>query len=106
MNKLQASVSNGLSTDLFRADVAGLYHLYADSTVTLGSGLVITLSQSGSSSVSVSTPPTSPLEEIVNINHLFNCAVGDLLSVVVSSSAAADQPPALVKTTIRLSAGV
>lgn len=97
--------SSGLSTDTHKILVAGLYSLYVSSTELPPSGLVITLSQSGSVTVSVNTPSTSPLQQVVNINHQFNCAVGDILSVVLTSSAPLDQPPNMIKTTINLRQG-
>lgn len=106
MNVMKPSVMNGLNTDTFKVKVAGIHTIYAESTVNFGSGLVITLSQTGSTSVSASTPATSPQQECVSINNKFNCAVGDILSVVTSSSANADQPASIVKTTINLRMGI
>ncbi len=106
MKVQQTSVSNGLSTDLHKVKSDGMYSIYAASTMDQPSGLVITLSQSGSQSVSVASDTTSPLALTNGINHTFNCAAGDILSVVVTSSAAKDQPPALIRTTISLRQGL
>lgn len=106
MKLKQTSVSNGLSTDTHKVLVAGMYSIYAASTMDQPSGLVITLSQSGSSSVSASSPTTSPQALTNQVQKTFNCAVNDILSVVVSSSAAKDQPPSLIRTTISLREGL
>lgn len=105
MNKLYPSILNGLLTDTHQVIEAGQYHLDAASTINFGSGLVITLSQSGSQTVSFSTPPTSAQTNHVEISNKFNCAPGDILTVAVTSAADADQPPSLVKTTINLRLG-
>ena len=106
MKLLQSSCSSGLSTDIYKISTAGVYSVYARTTVIQPSGLVITLSQSGSTSSSFVTPTTSPLTADIQINGKFNCAVGDILSVAVSSSAPVDQPPNLIKTIITMKQGV
>jgi hypothetical protein len=106
MNILQQSASSGLSTDTYRVAAAGMYAIFVQSTVLQPSGLVIIISQSGSQSASLSSPVTSPLTSHVELNAKFNCAIGDLLSVVVSSSAPVDQPPNLIKTKITLKQGI
>src|ERR1700677_4235679 len=105
MNNFQACVLSGLGTDTYKVITAGTHTLSAQSTVLPGSALVITLSQSGSQSVSVSDPATSPVELSVSIATRFNCAVGDILSVVTSSSAASDQPPNMIKTIVAVRLG-
>lgn len=106
MKAMQSSVTSGLSTDTYKIGIAGLHSIYVRTTVLQPSGLVITISQSGSQTASFSTPTTSPLQEDIEINAKFNCAVGDLLSVVVTSSARIDQPPNLIKTIINLRQGL
>lgn len=105
MKASQSSVSNGLSTDLHKVVTPGVYTINASSTMDQPSGLIITLSQSGSTSISVSSPTTSPLALTNGVNKAFNCQTGDILSVVVTSSAAKDQPPSLIRTTICLRRG-
>src|ERR1700685_4636667 len=100
MKEMQSTVMNGLRSDTYQIKTAGTYSIYTRSTVNPASGIVITLSQSGSQSASFSTPTTSPVTNHVEMNAKFGCAVGDILTVSVTSSAPADQPPDLVKTTI------
>lgn len=106
MKRLQSSVTSGLSTDTYRISVADLYSIYVRTTVIQPSGLVITISQTGSRSASFTTPTTSSLQEDIEINAKFNCAVGDILTVAVTSSAPVDQPPNLIKTIINLRQGL
>jgi hypothetical protein len=105
MKTTQQTVMNGLNTDTFKVGVAGLHSIYVRSNVNQGSSVVITISQSGSTSSSFTTPATSATTNHVELNGKFNCAVNDILTVAVTSSAAADQPPSLVKTTINLRQG-
>lgn len=102
----QTSASSGLSTDTHKISVAGVYSIYTRTTDIPPSGIVATLSQSGSQSVSVSTPTTSPVQKHIELNGKFNCAVGDILSVVLTSSASVDQSPNLIKTIINLKQGI
>lgn len=98
-------VTSGLITERHQVVTAGMFTIQARSTVQQGSALVITLAQTGSQTVSVSTPTTSPVEESVSIQSSFNCASGDILTVTTSSSAPADQPPNMIQTVISLRAG-
>lgn len=106
MKATKPSVSSGLSTDTFKIDAAGVYSIYVNTTVRDPSGLVITISQSGSTTASFSTPTTSPLTDHVELNAKFNCAVNDILTVTITSSATIDQPPNLIKSIINLRQGV
>lgn len=105
MNVRQASVLGGLNTDTHKVITAGIYYVTVRTTCVTPSGIVITISQSGSASNSVSTPTTSPLQTDIELNTAFNCAADDIITVALTSSAAADQPPALVKSTIILRRG-
>lgn len=105
--KLNSScVFSGLGTDTYKAPADGMYTVSTQTTELPPSGLVITISQSGSTTASITTPTTSPLENIINLSKIFNCAAGDILSVAISSSAAADQPPNMIKSTINLRQGL
>lgn len=106
MKILQTSASSGLSTDTFQVGAAGVHSIYSRTTVKDPSGLVVTMSQSGSTSASFSTPTTSAQQTHIEMNAKFNCQPGDLLTVTVTSSAPVDQPPNLIKTIINLRQGI
>lgn len=106
MKASKPTVSSGLSTDTFIVQVAGVHSIYVNTTVKDPSGLVITLSQSGSRSVSFTSPATSGQTNHVEMNAKFNCAQGDVLTVAVTSSALIDQPPNLIKSIINLRQGI
>lgn len=105
MNNNKTSTSGGLSTDTWIVQEAGMYYLSAQTNMTTPSGLIITLAQTGSVSSSVSTPTMSAQATSASIQKTFNCAVNDVLTAVLTSSAPADQPPSLIKTTINLRNG-
>jgi hypothetical protein len=106
MNARQQAIMNGLNTSQHKIDTAGQYSITTRSTVNSGSGIVVTAVQSGSKSVTYTTPTTSAQAIEIDLTGQFNCATGDIITVTVSSSATADQPPSLVKTTINLRQGV
>jgi len=70
-----------------------------------GSGIVVTITQSGSASQTYTSATTSSQSPDTQVTGKFNCAAGDTITVAVTSSATADQPPSLVKTEINLRQG-
>jgi hypothetical protein len=106
MKEMQQTVMNGLNTDRYQVKTAATYSIYTATTVNPASGIVVTISQSGSQTASATTPTTSPLTNHVELNTKFACAIGDIITVAVTSTAPADQPPDLVKTTITLRQGL
>lgn len=98
----QPSASSGLSTDTLTINVAGEHVIYSRTTMVPLSGIVVTMSQSGSASVSIASPQAAGPQSHIEMNAPFNCQVGDILQVVVSSSAPIDQPPNLIKTIINI----
>ncbi len=105
MNTQQASVMNGLNTDSCVITTAGFYSITTRTNMVQPSGLLVTITQSGSMSKTITSPPTSAQSLDIEVTGQFNCAAGDVISVAVSSSTPADQPPSLVKTTINLRQG-
>jgi hypothetical protein len=106
MNLMKPTCSSGLSTDVKQIITAGQYTIYTRTTDIPPSGIVVTISQTGSTSHSIVTPTTSPLQTDIESNATFNCQVGDVLHVVLTSSAPVDQPPNLIKTIINLRQGL
>lgn len=106
MRATRTNVISGLNSDTYKVAAAGMYTIYATTTCLQPSALVVTLSQTGSTSASVTSPTMSPLEMVIDVNKTFNCAVGDILTVAVTSSAVVDQPPSMIKTTISLRQGL
>lgn len=102
MTSLQSAVMAGLNTDKHTVVTTGFFKLDAQSTVVQPSGLVITLSQSGSQSVSFVSAPMSAQALTIGVQGSFYAVAGDIIQVAVTSSAVIDQSPDLVKTIINL----
>lgn len=106
MHLTKPTCISGLNTSTIKLAAAGVVSVYTKTTEVPPSGLVITISQSGSTSASFTTPITSPKQRKIDFNAKFNCAIGDILTVAVTSAAAQDQPPNLINTIITLKQGV
>lgn len=96
---------NGLQTSSYSATQAGPYSITLRTTMQYGSGVIVTATQSGSATTAYTMALTSPVSDDNQMTGRFNCAAGDLITVVISSSAAADQPPVQLKTTINIRQG-
>lgn len=105
MKATQATTINGLTSSQHKVVAAGNYSITTRTTMVQPSALLVTITQSGSQSVTYTSAPTSPQSGDTQVTGKFNCAAGDLITVAVTSSANADQPPSLVKTTINLRQG-
>jgi len=103
MNNLQASVSSGLSVDTWKVgpSEAGPWYVSAQTNMIQPSALTITISQSGSQTISLSSAPATAQQLSISLQKAFNCAAGDIITVTVTSSAPIDQPPNMIKTTIQ-----
>lgn len=96
----------GLGTFSITVPVAGDYTLECKATLLPPSGLQIVLSQTGSVSDSVTIGGTatnpSASQQSLGTSTQFECAAGDVLSVALTSSAAADQLANSVKGIINV----
>lgn len=120
---LGSSAVAGLGTFSFTVVTAGLYTLACNSTLPYTSGtsvnsqgpqpvdsnLQIVLSQTGSTSASVTiggaTANPTPSQPSMGTSIRVNAAAGDVLSVVLSSTAAIDSVPNNVKSAVNLYQG-
>lgn len=107
-NTLKATKSNvicGLGTWTHTTAQTGPYFISVRCTEVPASGVTITLSQSGGATNSVvSTAPVSS-QGIINFSQIFQCVVGDVLSVAIASSNANDRSLNGVKTVVALMQG-
>jgi hypothetical protein len=91
MNLLKDSESNavvGLGTSQHTTANAGLYEVDVRSTIVPPSGLSIVINLNGSP-ISTSAAPT--INDVFAGCHAeFNCAIGDVITVVLSSSSVQD----------------
>lgn len=106
MDATRSSEISGLTSSQHKVATAGMFSITTRTTMVQPSALVVTITQTGSTSKSFTSPTTSPLSSDIQVTGQFNCAVGDILTVAVTSSAAIDQPPNLIRTQIILRQGV
>lgn len=122
INSLQinnsSTVITGLGTQTANIVAAGLYTIAVnltipyrpagtpgDSTSTVGaSALAVVVNQNGSPILTLAAPP-SPTQPSMSGSVSVNCAANDAITVVLTSSAAADNALNAVKGTVNVYAG-
>jgi hypothetical protein len=120
INSLQFNTSTvfaGLGTSTFTVTTTGLYTVAFTSsipyqaaggqgdstTVSGGSSLQVVVNQNGSAKLTVGSP--SPYQASMGGSVHLQCTAGDVITVVMSSSAAADNALNAVKSIINLFQG-
>ena len=102
----QAQAFTGLGTWTCTVPSDGQYVLDCQAHLPPASGLQIQLTQTGSATVTKTTGGTSQnpsaTQSTLGNRWRFTCAAGDVLSAVLTSSAAVDSQPNSVKGTINL----
>lgn len=108
-NTLRVSQSNvivGLGTFTHTTLSSTMYNVTVRATEVPTSSLSITIAQSGSASATItSTAPTSA-QGHVELQKLFNCASGDVLTITLSSSAPIDNQLNTVKSVVTINVGM
>lgn len=99
------SVLCGLGTYTHTAANNGMYYASARSTVNPTSGLILTLAQTGSTSVSVNSPAPSDSQTNIVLSTWFNCAIGDVITITLASSTAIDNQLNTVKSILDIHYG-
>lgn len=106
LNQSQSVAGLGTSTYTVPASVTGLIPLTVEvkSTIQPGSGLEIVINQNGSPIVDNGGDSDNPSATQLSIGAVarLSCAAADVITVVLSSSAAIDALPNSVKSTINL----
>ena len=86
MNLNSSGSIGGLGTFSYTASVAGVFFLECRSTFIAPSGVILTISQSGSASNSYSSLSLPANATHVEIANSFTCAIGDVITLAVASS--------------------
>jgi len=68
------------------------------------SGLSVTIQQNGVTKATTTTPGN--LQAGLDVRIILNCTIGDLISVILASSAAADQGGNAFKATLKITPGL
>lgn len=102
LNKPYVNVGLGTMTHTILS--AGLYNVSVQCTETPPSGLVIVVNQNGSPVYTA--PIITPTQGALQFKTELNCALNDVITVVLSSSSAIDNALNTVKTSIALVQGI
>lgn len=84
---------------------AGMYFVSAVTIENPSSSIIITIAQSGSASVTVSSPTPSATQQSISLQKVFNCQSGDVLTVSFASSSPIDNQLNTVKSTVTVHRG-
>lgn len=101
----ESNVFSGLGTLTYTIGAAGAHTITCTSTVNFGSGLVITINQNGSQVATTSALSTSATQQTLNLSTSFVCSVSDVVTVVLTSSAAIDSMLNTVKSIVTIGLG-
>lgn len=93
-----------LDTYQFTSITGGLYKVECSVTEVPVSGLTVAVNQN-STQLSSKTVQSSQ-EQVLNLQQFVNCAPGDTISVILSSSALEDNTPNTLKGTLVIKQGV
>ncbi len=69
------------------------------------SGITLTIAQTGSTSVSVSVASPAAAQEAINLQKIFNCVSGDVITFTIASSLDIDNQLNTVKTLLKITQG-
>jgi len=100
----ESNVAIGLGTFTYTVQTAGLHGAVAVSSVLPPSGLSIVIQQNGTT-VASSLSPSASSQIVSAYIYPINCAVGDVISFILSSSNSNDTMLNTAKTIIRVQAG-
>ena len=91
----------------FMGDGPGMHYVGIHVDNIPPSGIIVTLAQTGSASVSVSTssPSASQPAGHIEFSNIFNCSVGDVITVTLASSLPIDEQLNTVKSIIVIRRG-
>lgn len=101
----QTSVVVGLGTWTHITTTTNPYYVAVATIENPASSVVITISQSGSQTASVSSAAPAAAQESISLNTVFNCAAGDTITVAIASSNPLDNQLNTVKSTVTLHSG-
>ena len=103
----------GLNTYTYTVVNTGIHTAKIETDIRASSNITVTISQSGSVSATLATgtvqptilPNTTSRSSLILLG-LANCAIGDVISFVITSSTPIDQDLNTVKATFRVNAGL
>lgn len=102
-NGAQATVIASLDTYNYTVKTASMHVCAVSITMRAPSSISVVIKQ-GSTTIATSTAPAAA-QTVINLNATMNCAVNDVISVIISSSAALDNQPNNMKGIINIHQG-
>lgn len=102
----QANSIDGLGTFTHTTKNTGPYSVNILTTVNPASSLILTIAQTGSTSVSVSSPTPAAAQAHIELQKKFNCTAGDVITVTIASSAVIDEQLNTVQSIVLVRQGL
>ena len=100
----QPFVFCGLGTLTQTIAATGLYNVHVELTETPPSGLVVTVTQNGSTKYT--SPTITPTQSAQQFKTELSCTAADVINVVLSSASAVDALLNTVKSTVTIGQGL
>ena len=100
---ISTKVLNSLDTYNHTAKAASMYYVSIQLNEVPPSGISIVIKQNSSTIASLSSPAAS--QSVMNLQAVLNCALNDVIGVVISSSSAIDQGPNAFKAILNIHQG-
>lgn len=101
----QSNVICGLGAYTHVTASTGMYFASAHCEENPASGVIITIAQSGSTTATVSSPAAAAAQNHIELQKVFNCVAGDIITVTIASSSAIDAQKNTVKSIIKVNQG-
>jgi len=102
----QSNIIDGLGVYTHTTTHTGVYSANALSTMNPASSLILTIAQTGSTSVSVSSASPAAAQAHVELQTKFNIVAGDVITVTIASSSPIDEQLNTVLTLVTIRQGL
>jgi hypothetical protein len=96
-------VLSNLDTYNHTTTLASMYNVQVDLSEQPPTGCSITIQQNGSTKATSATPGATQLN--MKLGVLLNCAIGDVISVILASSNTAESAPNQIKAILKITPG-
>lgn len=101
----ETNVAVGLGSWTHTTTQNGMYFASMSCSEVPPSSIILTIAQSGSASLSVSTSAPATSQGYIDLQQLFNCQAGDVITFTLSSAAEIDNELNTVKTIMKINPG-
>lgn len=100
---MQAKVISNLDTYNHTALQNGVYTVHVQMNEIPPSGLSVVIKQNSSTIVSSSAPAAT--QSVIDVQALINCAINDVIGIVITSSNAQEAAPNVIKGILKITPG-